>query len=131
MRIGENRYSERQSSHSLPQYWQGHFIVPCPRNTFTLLLFCLLTLAAASSHSLNDAEKIIQTNCSKCHGLYGITKVDTWPNLNCQNRGYLYHRLLKFRSHDDHDIDKAVKELSIADIDFISRYYSSKECTQP
>lgn len=94
------------------------------------LLFLLLAAAKSSSDQVNDAEKLAMANCSSCHGLYGFTKVESWPNLNCQNRGYLYSRLLAFRRDSDHDIDKSVRDLSMTEINMLSEYYASQKCSK-
>lgn len=76
----------------------------------------------------NPAAKIIRSNCKSCHGEDGVAKVESWPNLSCQNRGYLYSRLLHLQSNDEHSVDDGIKQLSFSDIDYISHYYAEQPC---
>lgn len=93
------------------------------------LFFLLLTLNLPNyGHAFTEAEKIIENNCRSCHGVEGKAKVESWPNLVCQNRGYLYDRMLAFRHNNEHDIDKTIKSLSLSQIDEISRYYAELKC---
>ncbi|GAB5450970.1 MAG: hypothetical protein Hals2KO_12980 [Halioglobus sp.] len=94
------------------------------------MLFLLLAAPKSLSDQAADAEKLALESCSSCHGLHGFTKVESWPHLNCQNRGYLYSRLLAFRQDPDHDIDKSVKDLSMTEINILSDYYASQKCSK-
>ena len=94
-----------------------------------LVLTPLLTTTPVISHAFTESENIIQNNCRECHGTDGKAKVESWPNLNCQNRGYLYSRLMNLKRDSDHDIDDKVKSLSITEMDAISRYYSEQKCS--
>lgn len=89
----------------------------------------LLTAGPVISYAFTESEKIIQNNCRGCHGPDGKAKVESWPNLNCQNRGYLYSRLMNLKGDSDHDIDDKVKSLTITETDEISRYYSEQPCS--
>ena len=82
-------------------------------------------------YALTKTEEIILSNCDGCHGTDGVAKVESWPNLACQNRGYLYLRLIYLRRNNDHDIDSRVKTLSLTNIEEISRHYSELICTRP
>jgi len=93
-----------------------------------LLLIPILTSVLVTGYVYADSEEIIQDNCRSCHGADGRAREESWPNLNCQNRGYLNRRLMHLRREDDHDIDKKVKTLSITEIDEISRYYAEQKC---
>lgn len=97
------------------------------RGMRTLLLISLL--ASGVSHATTDGRQIIQDNCRGCHGTHGKAKSESWPNLNCQNRGYLYARLIALKRNKDHDIDKKVQSLSITEIDEISRHYAEQKCS--
>jgi cytochrome c553 len=85
--------------------------------------------ATVAVEQQNPAAKIIRSNCKSCHGEDGIAKVESWPNLSCQNRGYLYSRLLHLQNNDEHAVDDGIKQLSISDIDYISHYYAEQPCT--
>lgn len=115
-------------------YKTSSLFIPSPegmRRAIAVLFLILLTGVSVSSHSFSESEIIIQDNCRGCHGSDGKAKVESWPNLGCQNRGYLYSRLMSFKRDHDHDIDDRVKSLSITEIDEISRYYSTQMCQRP
>lgn len=95
-----------------------------------IVLSCCAALASASPPTASSAKNIIDDNCKACHGLDGKAQTESWPNLNCQNRGYLYKRLHAFgRGDNDHTIDNRVSELSFDEIDYISHYYSETVCS--
>lgn len=78
----------------------------------------------------SDSVKATLKNCEQCHGVDGKAAIESWPNLACQNRGYLYARLLRLQNENDHDIDKRIKDLSIGEIDDISQHYSEIKCSE-
>jgi len=96
--------------------------------TLCLLLIPILTSILVAGYVYADSEEIIQINCRSCHGIDGRAEEENWPNLNCQNRGYLYRRLMHLRREEDHNIDEQVKTLSITEIVEISRYYAEQKC---
>jgi cytochrome c553 len=108
--------------------------LPRRASLVTALQLCLLLLActtASISHSATTSEQIIQDNCRECHGLDGKARAESWPNLSCQNAGYLYARLLSLQRSDDHNIDEQVKHLTLTQINEISRYYAELKCSKP
>jgi cytochrome c553 len=109
--------------------WHGH---NPPTHKITLqevmLMLMLMFGIATEGHTFTASETIIQNNCRGCHGVDGKATVESWPNLACQNRGYLYSRLINLRHSNDHNIDVKVKILSLLEIDEISRYYSNFKC---
>ena len=131
---GETKYL--QMTTSLPITFKNSYFFTNNRHkrrniVAILLLLPPLTVIPVISHAFTESEKIIQDNCRGCHGADGNAKVESWPNLNCQNRGYLYSRLMNLKRDNDHDIDDKVKSLSITEIDEISRYYSEQKCSRP
>jgi len=98
----------------------------------SLLKKVLLVIMAVICSSLSQvspaSEPIINKNCKTCHGLDGIAKTESWPHLACQNRGYLYIRMLALRHSNDHSIDDRIKSLSLKEIDAISQYYAEQKC---
>ncbi len=103
----------------------------CTIFTKQALATMLMIGFSMGSFAFTGVEKTLRENCAGCHGIDGKAKVESWPNLACQNRGYLYSRLLFLRREKDHDIDERVKGLSLSDIDDISRYYSELKCPRP
>ena len=114
------RSADTQSQHN-------HNPARC-RIPLQLFILILIFTVATEGHALDSAETIIQNNCRTCHGVDGQATVESWPNLACQNRGYLYSRLIKLQSSSDHNIDEKIKELSMTEVDENSRYYSELKC---
>ena len=98
------------------------------KNLRTLFILILLSGTPVSGYGFSESEKIIHNNCRECHGTDGQAKVESWPNLNCQNRSYLYSRLMNLKHDDDHNIDDRIKSLSITEINEISQHYSDQKC---
>jgi cytochrome c553 len=94
-------------------------------------LLLALSPAALAAGVETDISLLIAAKCSGCHGSDGVAKAESWPNLACQKRGYLYSRLLHLKSSKDHHIDKSVTELGMAQIAQIAEYYSSLPCPRP
>ncbi|MFT6791120.1 MAG: cytochrome c553 [Cellvibrionaceae bacterium] len=92
------------------------------------LALCFIFSLSANVGASTEAEKRIENNCRSCHGVDGKAEAESWPNLICQNRGYLYNRMITLKHNNEHDIDKTIKDLSLMEIDAISRYYSKLEC---
>lgn len=105
-------------------------IYPYLRRVVAVLALFLLAGLSVNSFGASQAEEIIRNNCKQCHGTNGRAKVESWPNIGCQNRGYLYSRLMRFQRNNDHDIDDRVKSLSIIEVGEISRYYAEQKCHQ-
>ena len=93
------------------------------------LAYCGSSLAEGQSAVKHGpAWEIVTNECKSCHGLDGRAASDSWPNLNCQNRGYLYSRLLHLREGNDHHIDNSVTKLTVQQISAIADYYASQPC---
>lgn len=96
---------------------------------FALLKFLLaLSPVALAEGVQSDISLLIADQCSGCHGADGVAKAESWPNLACQKRGYLYSRLLHLKTSKEHHIDKSVAELGMTQIAQIAEYYSSLPC---
>lgn len=99
---------------------------------YLLMMSCLTT--PAISETLTQKESIglrlVEENCQSCHGLTGKATVESWPNLLCQNRGYMYSRLIYFLHNREQSslMGEAVKDLTLADIDAVARYYADLDC---
>lgn len=86
----------------------------------------LMTFSVVGNAS--STERLIKDNCANCHGLDGQAVVENYPNLACQNYGYLYIRLIKLKQQSDHDIEKEVKSLSLSQINEVAKYFASISC---
>lgn len=99
-----------------------------------ILLFLAVSFAFVPfSHADEDLERaeakaIIGDKCKSCHGFDGLAEEESWPNLNCQNRGYLYSRMLHLRSSKGHEIDDSLKGLDLSEIGKLADYYASQPC---
>ena len=100
--------------------------------TLALLKFVLVLAPVVLAEGVQaDITLLIAAKCSGCHGNDGVAQAESWPNLACQKRGYLYSRLLHLKTSKDHHIDKSVTELGMAQIAEIAEYYSALPCPRP
>ncbi|MCL4169542.1 UNVERIFIED_CONTAM: hypothetical protein GTU68_064234 [Idotea baltica] len=91
--------------------------------------------AEAGEAEVADAEPIdprkVARKCSTCHGLDGIAKIPTAPNIAGSSRVYLETQLKAFRSgkRDDEIMTVIAKGLSDAELTAVAKWYSSIEVT--
>lgn len=69
--------------------------------------------------------------CSTCHGINGIAKIPTAPNIAGSSRGYLESQLKAFRSGKrQHEVMSVIAEgLSDAEIKAVATWYASLKVT--
>lgn len=91
-------------------------------------LVLMLMACIASADVQQRSKEIIHNHCKSCHGEDGIAKVESWPNLACQNRGYLSSRMMHLQLNDEHSVDDTIKDLSFSEIDYIAHYYAEQPC---
>jgi len=106
-----------------PAFWEQLF--GAKRAHLIAAALCTLALNAVANPV---AEKIVENSCHSCHGYDGKAKVEYWPNIGCQNRGYLYTKLIEFRRSDEHAIDKRIKNLTTSEIAQLANYYAEQGC---
>lgn len=92
------------------------------------ILLLALPLLPSAADPPEAVEPVIRETCKSCHGYDGVAGSESWPNLCSQNRGYLYSRLMHFKSSADHAIDKTVRGLTMEQIGHIADYYGSMPC---
>jgi cytochrome c553 len=86
------------------------------------------TLLAEDNPEWEAAREIVEQKCKSCHGFDGLAEEESWPNLNCQNRGYLYSRMMHLRSEKGHEVDDSLKGLNLSEIGKLADYYASQPC---
>ena len=85
-------------------------------------------LFAGDNPEWKSAKIIVEEKCKSCHGFDGLAEEESWPNLNCQNRGYLYSRMMHLRSEKGHEVDDSLKGLNLSEIGKLADYYASQPC---
>lgn len=78
---------------------------------------------------LDPRETISQ--CSTCHGVDGIAKIPTAPNIAGSSRGYLETQLKAFRSgkRENEVMSVIAEDLSNAEIKAVAKWYSALKVT--
>jgi cytochrome c553 len=67
-------------------------------NTFIYLIVALVLVPASSQAGDADAGKDISSACSACHGPYGLSDSEQYPNLAGQKETYLIKQLQAFQT---------------------------------
>lgn len=98
-----------------------------------LILTSLLSVSTMNVFAAGDLErgKALSQSCMGCHGEFGISPIETNPNLAGQNAAYLEYALKAYRS-GDRKAGLAVimrpnaANLSDQDIQDLAAYFSSQ-----
>lgn len=82
------------------------------------------------------APKVVQTTCSACHGLHGISMVPGYPNLAGQWPQYIEKQLRNFKSHKRADPMSSVMwamaaPLTKKQISDVARYFYNQKPQTP
>lgn len=96
----------------------------------------VLALIAASAMAVSAnamaagdaaAGKAKAATCAACHGMDGMSKVPTYPNLKGQKEAYLVKQLHAFKdgTRKDPTMNAMAKPLSDADMANLAAYFSS------
>ena len=95
----------------------------------TISFLFVLSMMVGAFAAENPPEK--SKKCATCHGPAGISNNPLWPNLAGQKKDYLAKQLNDFKSGDRKNpiMGQIVKDLSDADIDELTTYFSSKKIT--
>lgn len=95
-----------------------------------LLALATLTGCERPSADITEAGAALaqEKGCIACHGLNGKGTGPTFPNLGGQWPSYLREQLQKYRDGDRVNaiMNPLVSELSDAEIDLLSAYYSAQ-----
>ncbi len=95
----------------------------------TMLVAMVVALTASGALADGDAAEGRKKagQCRTCHGIDGMAKIPVAPNIGGENFTYLKTQLQNFRSGKrGHEMMIIVaKDLSDADIDDLSAWYSS------
>jgi cytochrome c553 len=78
---------------------------------------------------LDPRETISQ--CTTCHGVNGIAKIPTAPNIAGSSRGYIESQLKAFRSgkRENEVMSVIAEDLSNAEIKAVAKWYSALKVT--
>lgn len=94
-----------------------------------LALIAASALAVSANAVAGDAAagKAKAATCAACHGMDGVSKVPTYPNLKGQKEAYLVKQLKAFKdgTRKDPTMNAMAKPLSDADMANLAAYYSS------
>lgn len=84
---------------------------------------------AKSSTSLNESGRNVRAYCISCHGMHGQTVNSEWPNLQGQQKEYLYQQLLKYRDGTRiHPLMNVIaKELNEQQMSDVAEFYSQSQ----
>lgn len=97
----------------------------------SFLLASVALVLSLSVHAAGNAEagKAKSTTCAACHGIDGVSSVPSFPKLAGQNRDYLYHSLLAYKSGKRKNPIMAgqVQTLTDADMQDLALYYSKQK----
>ncbi|NOQ13815.1 MAG: c-type cytochrome [Methyloprofundus sp.] len=74
-----------------------------------------------------EAGRALSTQCSGCHGVYGMSPSEQFPNIAGQKESYLSAQLRKYKSGDRNDLTMRaiVGPLSEEDMLNLAAYFSS------
>lgn len=94
-----------------------------------LALIAASALAVSANAVAGDkaAGKAKAATCAACHGMDGMSKVPTYPNLKGQKEAYIVKQLKAFKdgTRKDPTMNAMAKPLSDADIANLAAYYAS------
>jgi len=98
------------------------------KQVLTLLAASVLAVSATSAMAAGDAAKgkIKAASCGACHGMDGISKQPTYPNLKGQKAAYMVKQMKAFKSGTRKDpvMNAMAKPLSDADMDNLAAHFA-------
>ncbi|MFI3137238.1 MAG: cytochrome c [Methylococcaceae bacterium] len=87
-----------------------------------------LNLIAITASQAGDAAKgqLLSSACAECHGKYGLSSKETYPNIAGQKQAYIIKALQQYKSgqRSDTTMQAMVGPLSAEDIDNLATYFS-------
>ncbi|MFW2403989.1 MAG: c-type cytochrome [Gammaproteobacteria bacterium] len=91
-----------------------------------LILTIVATLLMTPAMAESEAEQLARTLCAGCHGPYGISTNDLWPNLAGQKAGYTAKQLRDYRdgNRNDPNMNALVQTFSDTQIEEMAAYYA-------
>lgn len=93
------------------------------------LLVCSSLALINTAQAEGDIEngRALSTSCSACHGAYGMSSSEQFPNIAGQKEAYLVSQLLKYQSGDREDptMSVIVGPLDSDDINDLAAYFAS------
>jgi cytochrome c553 len=96
----------------------------------SICISAILSLMSTSiSHAAGDAAKgkVLSSACASCHGSYGVSVDDQYPNLAGQHQSYLINALQEYQSgqRNNMTMKAEIGPLSAQDIENLAAYYSA------
>ena len=91
-----------------------------------LILTIIATLLMMPAMAESEAEQTARTLCAACHGPYGISTNELWPNLAGQKGPYMAKQLRDYRdgTRNDPNMNSLVQTLTDAQIDALAAHYA-------
>jgi cytochrome c553 len=95
------------------------------------LIAAVLAASSCAAADLSAGKKKAVATCSVCHGVDGLAKIPTAPNLAGNNAIYLVKQLNAFKTGERKSdmMSMVVKRLSDDDVANIAAWYSSLKVT--
>lgn len=92
----------------------------------TILALNLLAIPLCQATGDAAKGKLLSGACSSCHGTYGVSHDDSYPNLAGQQQGYLIKALQQYQSgqRSNSTMQAEVGPLSAQDIENLAAYFS-------
>ena len=115
-------------NHNIPRTGSDPIADIVMKNFIGWLAFtCIALTHTAQAEGDIDAGRELSTQCSACHGTYGLSSSEQFPNIAGQKESYLRTQLEKFQSgqRDDLTMQAIVGPLSDQNIQDLAAYFAS------
>lgn len=100
-----------------------------------LLGIVVLVAAAPATADYDPSQYPAYETCALCHGLFGVSHTDKFPNLGGQKKAYIEAQVRAFRDghrlNDGGQMVTIVTELHPDDIPFVAEWFSSQAPPEP
>ena len=92
-----------------------------------LAVTCIALINTAHAEGDIETGRALSTQCSACHGTYGMSNSEQWPNIAGQKESYLVKQLEDYQSgvRADTTMQAIVGPLNAQNIEDLAAYYAS------
>lgn len=95
----------------------------------TVVMISLFSIGCVTNAHAGDSNKgkTLSTACASCHGKYGLSVSDTYPNLAGQREAYLVKALKEYQGgqRSDPTMQAMVGPLNAQNIEDLAAYFAS------